>query len=98
MTREELERKPIGALRALAKAHGVRIRSTLEGKELVALLSEARGVASPAEAKTSLSPKMEAHRGEGEARGEKVVFAARAAEIPREYGSNAIVTLVRDPF
>lgn len=86
MTRQELERKTIAALRTLAKAEGVRLRPTLKKKEIVALLAKAF------EAKATGQGRTEA------ANVHSAPLTPRPADIPREYGSNQIIALVRDPF
>ena len=105
MNRQELEKKTIAALRALAKSRGVALRPTLKKREMIELLiktispEEREKAETPPAAKEAPPAKMGAHAGEGEARDEKVIFSpAPFTEIPREYGANAIVALVRDPW
>jgi hypothetical protein len=106
MTRQQLEKKTIAALRSLAKAHSVRLRSSLKKKEIIELLLQVlpSEVQREDEAAVSLNKeehlesKMAGHVGEETLHDEKVAFAPSSFEIPKEYGTNHLIALVRDPW
>ncbi|HZR45277.1 MAG TPA: DUF4912 domain-containing protein [Candidatus Manganitrophaceae bacterium] len=88
MTRKELEKMTIAALRAMAKARSTKLRPTLKKKEIIDLLllsfqnheeprperlSRKAPAAAP-QTKRRTEPKLKGHAGEGEAHDEKVIL------------------------
>lgn len=88
MTRKELEKMTIAALRSLAKARSTKLRPTLKKKEIIDLLlpsfqsheereSERPSRKAPAaglQREKRAEPKLKGHAGEGEAHDEKVIL------------------------
>lgn len=97
MKKKEIVAYLLEHLPARKKQEGTGAASGAKGKKTKVGSPKRPSLKSKAESK--IEEKMEGHLGEGEVRDEKVFFSPPPfSEIPREYGTNQITALVRDPW